>query len=135
MNNNSTVAELNIQQNNTLEYFETIRKRQYWYIIYDDSQKLTIDNLEDDILFLKKRIEEELGIDTKYQELTVDGKILKDNDKLESNGIIYGKEVHLKIKIGVRDFFPKGKNIYNILVVDKSNILGAWKLLLLFINC
>ena len=46
-------------------------------------------------LGLKEKIKKELGIEPKYQQLTIDGKIMKDDDSLESYGITKGKEIKL----------------------------------------
>ena len=87
--------------------------RRFCYIIYYDKKKLKIDDIDNshcciDTLYLKKEIEKKLGIEVKYQELSFNGKILKDSETLDSNGIINGKEINLKIKI-VGDF----KNLIN----------------------
>ena len=50
------------------------------------------------------RIKGELGIDIKYQELKVDGKIMDDNNSLNSYGVSNGKEVELSIKITPEEF-------------------------------
>ena len=79
----------------------------YCYIIYDEGKKLKIDGYCDcccNTLWLKERIEQQLGVDKKFQLLKVDGKIMNDNEDLRSNKISNGKEVHLSINISVNEF-------------------------------
>ena len=82
------------------------------YIIYDDGKRLKISGYCaccSNTLYLKENIKKELGIEIKYQELTVDGKIMEDNERLEKNGVFGGKEVQLKIKMNVNDFLQLKK--------------------------
>ena len=79
----------------------------YCYIVYDNDQKLKIDRYCDcccNTFFLKLQIKNELGIEPQYQQLTVDGKILKDDESLQKNGINNGREVQLTVKINVNEF-------------------------------
>ena len=72
----------------------------YCYIIYEGGKKLKIRrfcNCCSNTLWLKEQIKEKLGIDIKCQQLTVNGKIMKDNESLESNNVTYGTEVNLNI--------------------------------------
>ena len=46
---------------------------------------------------VKRTNKRKLGIDIKCQQLTVNGKIMKDNESLESNNVTYGTEVNLNI--------------------------------------
>ena len=62
-------------------------------------------------MWLKEQIKEKLGLEEKYQLLKVDGKIMKDNESLESNGVCDGKEINLSISISVSQFLQEKKNI------------------------
>ena len=55
-------------------------------------------------LYLKQKIEKELGIETKFQALIIDGKTMKDSETLNSNGIYNGKELQLSIQMSVNEF-------------------------------
>ena len=111
LEDNRTLADYKIQRESTI-YLELIPIG--CYIIYDDGKRLKISRFCAcccDTLYLKKKIEKKLGIEIKYQELTVDGKIMEDNEKLEKYGVYGGKEVQLKIKMNVNDLFQlKNKN-------------------------
>ena len=77
------------------------------YIIYDNYEKLKIRGFCDccnNIMFLKERIFEELGIEPEYQILCLDEKILNDDENLQSNGINNGREVKLVIKLNVSEY-------------------------------
>ena len=102
-----TLAEYNIQKESTLHLVLRLGRGTYCNIIYNDGKKLKISGYCDcccDTLFLKEKIEEELGVEVKYQELIVDGKIMKDDEKLNIHGVFDGKEVLLKIIIDVNKY-------------------------------
>ena len=102
-----TLADYNIQKGSSIYLIPKIRG-EYCYIIYDNGKQLEINNYCPcctNTLYLKETIKKELGIDEKYQELTVDGKILQDNEILNNYKIFGGKKVHLQIKrLNVSEF-------------------------------
>ena len=51
-------------------------------------------------LSLKEKIKEELGIEPKFQQLTFNGKIMKDDESLESNEMYGGAKLNLSIADG-----------------------------------
>ena len=107
-----TLADYNIQRESTLHLVYRNRGT-YCYIIYGEGKKLKIDGFCDccaNTLYLKENIKEELGIDIKYQELKVDGIVMKDEDNLETYGVQSGKEVELNIKMSPEEFMKLNKN-------------------------
>ena len=75
----------------------------YLFIVYNKGEKLKIDcglsfcTCCYYTLWLKEEIKKRLNIDTKNQQLSVNGKIMKDNESLGSNKITKGKEIKLNI--------------------------------------
>ena len=79
----------------------------YCYIIYDDNKKLKLDQICFDCcttLYLKNKIRDELNIDNHFQQLSMNGKIFKDNQKLKINGVCSGTEIELKIIMTPSEF-------------------------------
>ena len=113
LENERTLIYYNIQNESTLYLKLRFEEGTFCYIIYDKVKKLEIKGYCDccsDNLFLKEKIEEELGIDKKYQLLVVDGKIMKDNKKLKSHNVNKGKEVYLSINMSISEFLELNKN-------------------------
>ena len=110
-----TLADYNIQKEQTLFLFKR-PKFAYCYIIYGEGNELKIENyccVCSTTLMLKERIEEELNIDTKHQELIVDGKIMDDNKNLESYGFYDGIKVKLIIKVSLEEYMQLNNNNFN----------------------
>ena len=102
-----TLADYNIQRESTLHLILRLGRGTYCYILYGEGKKLKIEGFCDccsNTLYLKEKISKELGIDVKYQELKVDGKIMDDNSNLNSYGVSDGKEVELIIKMSPEEF-------------------------------
>ena len=90
----------------------------YLYIIYDGDKKLELNELcihTCNTLYLKNKIEKILGIDKKYQLLTINGKIMEDSESLFSNNITNGKEIKINVILDVNEFInlKKKKNLSN----------------------
>ena len=118
-----TLADYNIGRESTLTLH--LRKPiKPCSILYDEDKKLDIYlgcTYCLTTLWLKEQIKEKLGLEEKYQLLKVDGKIMKDNELLESNGVCDGKEINLSISISVSQFLQEKKNIEKLLQ-EKKNI-------------
>ena len=79
----------------------------FCYIIYGEGKELKIDGFCShcsNTLFLKEVIEYKLGIDIAHQELKINGKIMNDNDSLNTYDIFQGDEVELNIKINLEEY-------------------------------
>ena len=109
LRDDKTLADYKIGRESTLYLRKPIKPCS---ILYDEDKKLDIylgcchDRTT---LWLKEQIKEKLGLEEKYQLLKVDGKIMKDNELLESNGVCDGKEINLSISISVSQFLQEKK--------------------------
>ena len=113
LEDDKTLADYNIRRESTL-YLYLRKPRKPCSILYDEDKKLDIYVVCYGCvttLWLKEQIKEKLGLEEKYQLLKVDGKIMKDNELLESNGVCDGKEINLSISISVSQFLQEKKNI------------------------
>ena len=113
LEDDKTLAYYNIGRESTL-YLYWRKPRKPCSILYDEDKKLDIFlgcYTCTTTLWLKEQIKEKLGLEEKYQLLKVDGKIMKDNESLESNGVCDGKEINLSISISVSQFLQGKKNI------------------------
>jgi ubiquitin len=108
LQNDKIFADYNIRAESTIHLI--IKSGEFCYIVYDEGKKLKIEGFNDcrsNTLFLKEEIEKKLGIETKYQELIVDGKIMEDNEKLINYKTSDGKEIQLRERdFGVGFQFP-----------------------------
>ena len=107
-----TLADYNIQKESTLKlslcggsWCQCLHN--HCYIIYDNNKKLKLDQICFDCcttLYLKNEIRYELNIDNQFQQLSMNGKIFKDNEKLKINGVCSGTEIELKIIMTPSEF-------------------------------
>ena len=119
LEDDKTLAYYNIRRESTLHLRQRIKPCSC-SILYDEDKKLDIIlgcTHCCTTLWLKEQIKEKLGLEEKYQLLKVDGKIMKDNERLESNGVCDGKEINLSISVS--QFLQEKKNIEKN--IEKNN--------------
>jgi hypothetical protein len=68
-------------------------------------------------LSLKEKIKKELGIEPKYQQLTVDGKTMIDDELISSYFRSDGKKINLSINISVTEFLNLSKEKENCIII------------------
>ena len=104
LEDNKTLKDYNIQEESTLILVLRVRSRAFCYIVYNGNEKLKIDGYCTcctNVLYLKEKIQDNLGIDINNQELILNRKVIEDNENLGSIGLNYaGCEIILKIKKG-----------------------------------
>ena len=111
LEDNRTLASYNIQREATIHFVLRLGHGpgiKHCYIIYDEGKRLKIDIAEDfwtsNVFSLKEKIKKELGIETKYQNLTIDGKTMIDDELLSSYFQTDEKEINLSLNISVTEF-------------------------------
>ena len=98
LENEKTLTDYNIKDKSTL-YLGIYSFN--FTVTYDEGEKLYFDCGPrfclccHDTLWLKKEIKERIGIDVKNQQLSVDGKIMEDNESFSDNKITNGTEIKL----------------------------------------
>ena len=113
LEDDKTLAYYNVIKESVINLIIRLGGGTYCYIIYGEGESLYVSGYCGccvNTLYLKEEIEKRLGIDKKYQELIVDGKVMKDEDSLATYGVERGKEVYLNIKMSTEEFMKLNNN-------------------------